>query len=166
MNTETLMQLSPHELNESINRLLLTVDELRYCFDSLNEEKDELLSTNMMYRETLQNLLYPPTKNLSDSIIGSVKKFWESPASKWKDTMKRIVQDPISETDSLITKPHSPRLKFLHIDPLLDEAPAETPFSLNNLFSSSRNKPITPQKKMETTYIPRNFKDTNSIVKY
>lgn len=153
MYEESLMQLSPHELTENLNRLLLAAEELRYFYDSLNEEKDELLSTNMMYKETLYNLLRP-SKNFSKTLVDSLKKLWESPASQWKDTMKKIVQDPITESDPFLIKPKSPRLKFLHVDPFFSENPHSV-------------LPSKQTKRTETTYAARyNSKGTNSNVKY
>ena len=155
MYKDILLQLSTEDLNENVNRLMLAVDDLRYCLDSLNEEKDELVSSNYMYKETLSNLLQKPSKKLSNSIIRSFKSVWNGPTNHLKEAIKNIIDDPISEKDPFIKNPLSPRLKFLRVNPFFDDQTLENTTDISQRLNQSLKLNKNDQEKIEITYIPK-----------
>lgn len=52
MNKEKLRGLSVAELQENLFRIELAVDEMMYCLENLEEERDELQAANQMFKET------------------------------------------------------------------------------------------------------------------
>lgn len=77
------MQLSIDDLNENIHRFNLTIEELKYCLENLNEEKDELLSTNGMMKGTIQALL-PPVKQKLGRLLRPIQRFWNTPGKSMR----------------------------------------------------------------------------------
>ena len=78
MYREILLQLSENELSENIGRLAQTIEELQYCLGNLSEEKDELVATNGMLKETIQALM-PPGKKKFGEYLKPIKQILNMP---------------------------------------------------------------------------------------
>jgi hypothetical protein len=93
MYREVLNTLSLAELQENEKRLLLTVEELEYCFDVVCEEKDELISSNDMLKNTVYGLMelkgVCSSKDMQKMLYGGVTKGQEKAGDVKSDLRKK-----------------------------------------------------------------------------
>lgn len=94
MYREILIDLSATELHENINRLKQAIDDLYYCLSNLIEEKDELKSSNAMYKDTI-SALSEKSKTPSKTIAQKFKFIFNRPSSQLKNRISKIVEEPL-----------------------------------------------------------------------